>query len=248
MNALFRKDPYPKSACNFLLYLILLFSFHHPSSGQGSKTINDNFWLDAFVTTNMGGKFKQNTYISYRRIAGKDHWQQVFFNPAFVYTINKNFQVWGTTVFNYVKDHSVSQYEVRPYVGLMVNYPRISGFYIQNFFRFEERFFFQNHEGYLSNNFRARYSVFAFIPLNHREIIDKTVYLWPGAEYYLDLNGTPPVRFINKSRYTLGVGYQVSKFYRFEICFLEQFSRKNQEEHFANSDRIFRFVNHFLIN
>jgi hypothetical protein len=231
----------------YLLILLLLF-IRHPSAGQGNQPVNDQFWMDAFVSYNFNKKFKQNAYISYRRIAQEDHWDQVFFNPAFVYTLNKNFQVWGSGVFNYVTDHSVRYYEFRPYAGLMVLYPRIGGFYIQNFFRLEERIFFQNDEGYVSNNLRARYSLFAFIPLNHREIVDKTLYLWPGADYFLDLNGPSPTGYINKSRYNIGIGYRVSKIYRFEICFLEQYSRNSPQEHLTNSDRIFRFVNHFSIN
>ncbi len=174
-------------------------------------------------------------------------WEQVFTNVITTYSLNKSFQLWSGLVYYYSKDEDEIIHEIRPWEGIMIFFPRIKGFYFQHLIRMEERFYFQQHEGYIDHDLRARYSLFGFIPLNHAEVSDNTLYLWPGIDYYLAIAGKQNETYINKSRYNIGLGYRFNKIYRVEFCYMAQFSKDHIGEHFQYEDRIFRLVNHITL-
>ncbi len=178
---------------------------------------------------------------------GNGEWQELFINTTTDYSLNKTFHLWGGCVYYYSKDGGEITHEIRPWEAIMIYFPRIKGVTFQHLLRMEERFYFQPEAGYTGHGLRARYTFFGIIPLNHKEMVDRTIYLWPSIDYFMDLNGKHNESYVNKSRYNIGLGFRFSKFYRMEISYMAQFSKDAIGDHFIYADRIFRFVSHFTI-
>lgn len=228
----------------------VLFLLGMVSSGrilsQTVHEVKNNIWTDASLSHSFNKKIEFSPYFSYRMRINDGRWNQVFINPTVIYSATKNIQLRGILVYSCTVDGELKLHELRPWLGAEVFFPKIKCVYIRHLIRLDERFFFDN-DGFITNSLRSKYSIFAYIPLNHREVRNKTLYLWPSIEYYMDLAGEKAERCVNKSRYNLGMGYRFSDLYSIELCFLEQFSRDHKNERFAYRDRIFRLVSHFTL-
>jgi hypothetical protein len=84
---------------------------------------------------------------------------------------------------------------------------------VQHRYRFEQRFLGEDFQ------LRFRYFLSLNIPLNHKEIIDKTIYLSAYNEIFLNANEN----FFDRNRLYGGMGYRVSKALRFELGYMNQF-------------------------
>lgn len=84
---------------------------------------------------------------------------------------------------------------------------------VQHRFRFEQRF--------IESDFRMRFRYFLSlnIPLNNKEMIDKTVYLSAYNEIFLNTSGNT----FDRDRLYGGIGYRFSKTVRLEIGYMNQF-------------------------
>jgi hypothetical protein len=236
-----------KRICFVSLVFILFMQLTIPVKAQSKNTINNQLWGDFFITHTFNEHFRINPLLSYRRLAGDTGWKQYIFNPDFIFTWNDFVHIHGGVFFQYTDDHNRRLFEIRPWEGAMIFFPRIKGFFIQHYLRLEERFIYSIDEDGSAYSTRLRYYLQAFIPINHLNIIDHTFYIWPGIEFFMELSGTNIDRIVDRTRFNLGVGYRFSKFYRFEFCYMQQGTRTDNNSGFTTTDRMFRFVNRITI-
>lgn len=84
---------------------------------------------------------------------------------------------------------------------------------VQHRYRFEQRF--------IEEDFRMRFRYFLAIniPLNKKEMTDKTVYLSAYNEIFLNTQAN----VFDRNRLYGGIGYRLNKLFRFEIGYMNQF-------------------------
>jgi hypothetical protein len=233
-----------------VFFLIVIHFLVYPAGNlvEAQNKINNQLWGDFYVIHTFNEHFRINPSLSYRRLAGDPGWNQIVFNPDFIFTWSDLIHIRGGVFLQYTEDHDKKLFEVRPWQGVMVFFPRIKGFFIQHYLRLEERFIYKIDDsgGYVYST-RMRYYLQAFIPINHHNIVDHTFYLWPGMEFFMELSGTSSERIVDRTRFNLGAGYRFSKNYRLELCYMLQDNRTNSNSKFTASDQMFRLVNRITI-
>lgn len=85
--------------------------------------------------------------------------------------------------------------------------------FIQHRYRFEQRFIEQDFK------LRFRYFLAFNLPLNNKEMLDKTFYLSAYNEIFLNSND----QIFDRNRLYGGLGYRHSKTLRFELGYMNQF-------------------------
>ena len=115
---------------------------------------------------------------------------------------------------NYVdgSENKVSVNENRIYQQF-INRQKIGIVGLQHRYRFEQRF--------IEGDFKMRFRYFLAlnIPLNNKELIDKTVYISAYNEIFLNTSGT----IFDRDRLYGGLGYRFSKTVKIEIGYMNQF-------------------------
>ncbi len=203
---------------------------------------NNMVWTDFFLQYTFNNHFRFLFHTNYKHLLNNGNWDQYMIRPTLVYTMNDHFYFQGGIQLLYTDEGDLNKFEIRPWQGMNIFFPRIRNIYINHFLRIEERFFYQNIGEKETSSLRGRYAILTFIPLNHASMSPKTVYLLPNVEFLGDLMGKNVERFIANSRYSMGIGYQFSDHFRFETVYMMQRSRDTREENFITSDHVIRLV------
>ena len=86
--------------------------------------------------------------------------------PAIIYTPTDELFVQAGITFLYTVENGSKFYEIRPWQGVNIFFPRIRNVYINNFLRLEERFAFSAIDEENFSQLRGRYALMTFLPLN----------------------------------------------------------------------------------
>lgn len=178
----------------------------------------------------------------------KDHWKQVMIRPAFIYTLRDElyFQGGVSVLFTWHDDSDI--YEIRPWQGVNVFFPRVGQVYINNFVRLEERIFLFGEDYDRATHIRARYSLATNIPLNHHQIIEQTVYLWPQIEAFVPLYEQGFTPYVNQFRFSLGLGYRFKGHLRSELAYMYDKSKVEDFRTFSENSSTVRIVLRYILN
>ncbi len=112
--------------------------------------------------------------------------------------------------------------ETRPWVGLFVQYPRVSRVSFSHLIRLEERLFDIEALEDLLEAARLRYRLKAVIPLNGPADQAGTWYVPVYFEVGVRLWGDLPAGFISTARFSLGLGYRINKDWRLELNYHQE--------------------------
>jgi hypothetical protein len=227
-----------------ILILFIFFPGMHGRTAQAqvSAEPNNMLWTDFFFQYTISNHFRFLFHTNYKHLLNNGKWDQYMIRPTLVYMMNDYIYFQGGIQFLYTDAGDLNKFEIRPWQGMNIFFPRIGKIYINHFLRIEERFFYQNVGEKEASSLRGRYAILTFIPLNHSTLSPKTVYLIPNVEFLGDLMGKNVERFIANSRYSMGIGYQFSDHIRFETVYMMQRSRDSREENFSTSDHAIRLV------
>ena len=77
------------------------------------------------------------------------------------------------------------------------------------------------------------------MPINHSELIDKTLYMPISLELFDNSTGDLEERFASKARLAIGLGYRFDKKWRLELEYILQGSRDTRLEFFKGRDNLF---------
>jgi Protein of unknown function (DUF2490) len=122
---------------------------------------------------------------------------------GYVYTLSENF-IKGTNEKEEVNEHRIFQQFVT-----RQKFNRIS---IRHRYRFEQRFIGEDIR------YRLRYSLSLKIPLNNKELVNKTIYLSGSNEIFLNTRED----IFDRERLYSGLGYKLNKAFRFELGYMNQ--------------------------
>ena len=161
--------------------------------------------------------------------------------PAIIYMAGDIIHFQGGFNFFYTWENDLGLSEFRSWQGMNVFFPRIGKVHINNFFRLEQRFFY-NNKIELPNFLRGRYMISANIPINKHTMSPGAIYLWPSFELFADLAGVNVDTFVTRERFSMGVGYEFSNRIRTEIVYMHERARDEIRDPFELENNVFRGI------
>jgi hypothetical protein len=209
--------------------------------GQEEEIIDHQLWIDIIPHFEINNRLEYFGDMSYRSSINKDKIRRLMLRPSIRYHWTYELDILaGLGLYGTWDTNSYNTFELRPYQGLIVNWPKIWRMNFKHRGLVEERFLW-NNEGDFDPNMRFRYRIKAKLPLNKSSIHYKTVYIPFSYEIFANVGTEEVEKFQNRSRAMLGLGYVFSDKWigEFEVTF--QRSRSNETEELTLSDRIFRF-------
>jgi hypothetical protein len=146
----------------------------------------------------------------------------------------------GLGVFYTNNRDGSNQWEVRPWLGFLLKWPRLGPLTVSNYFRLEERFFYTVDESDWSHETRLRYRIGTKIPLS-KTSKEQYFFIPMSAELFFDVDEDVAGVFSDRFRLDTGVGYIFSYVWTAEFHAILQESRSSTDEVFDATDLIFRF-------
>ena len=201
-----------------LKILLVLCFLCFPISGRSQESDLGN-WLLYFGNMKIKSDWNWHNEVQYRSYNAISDLEQLLLRTGigYILTENNNNILLGYGYIlsqNYIddSDDKVNVNEHRIYQQFITR-QKIGITGVQHRYRFEQRF--------IEADFRLRFRYFLSlnIPLNNKEIIDKTVYLSAYNEIFLNTEGN----IFDRDRLYGGLGYGLSKTVRLEIGYMNQF-------------------------
>ena len=198
------------------LILICIILIPTLSYSQDSELGN---WLLYFGNMKIKSDWNWHNEVQYRSYNVIDDLEQLLVRTGIGYNLteNNNNVLLGYGYIlsqNYVEgsDEKVNVNENRIYEQFITR-QNIGIVSVQHRYRFEQRF--------IESDFRMRFRYFLSlnIPLNNREVIDKTAYLSVYNEIFINTSDN----IFDRNRLYTGIGYRFSKTVRIEIGYMNQF-------------------------
>ena len=178
-------------------------------------------WVIYFGNKKLNNKWNLHHEVQYRNYNAIGDLEQLLLRTGIGYNLTENN---NNLLFGY--GYIISEnYQDNSDEKLTVNEHRIFQQFItrqkagriksQHRYRFEQRWIGED------NNFRLRFRYFLSlnIPLNNKEIVDKTVYFSTYNEIFINGNDT----FFDRNRLYGGIGYKLNKYFKFEVGYMNQF-------------------------
>lgn len=197
--------------------LFILLSFPFALLGQRSDLGN---WLIYIGNKKIATKWNWHHEVQYRNYNVIGDLEQLLLRTGIGYNLGKDN---NNILLGYAFIHS-QNYLPNRVDKVMVNEHRIfqqfttkqklGRVYLSHRYRFEQRFI-QNQPFRL----RFRYFLSANVPLNHKTMVDKTVYLSAYNEIFINTHQS----FFDRNRLYGGVGFKLNKLIKFELGYMNQF-------------------------
>lgn len=196
-----------------ILVLVLL-----PLAGY-AQSGNLGNWLIYFGNKKINEKLNWHHEVQYRNYNAIGDLEQLLLRTGVGYNLteNNNNLLLGYSYIiseNYIgaTTEKVSVNEHRIYQQFITR-QSIGSVQVQHRYRFEQRFIEEDFK------LRFRYFLALNIPLNNSDIVDKTVYASLYNEVFLNSKET----IFDRNRLYAGLGYRVTKAFRFELGYMNQF-------------------------
>ena len=143
----------------------------------------------------------------------------------------------GIRFFQTFIDDEEDTFEIGPWQGLRFVWPTIGGYAISHYLRLEQRMIWQT-EGEKDSDFtvRSRYQL-GFRSPNYKILFKNGIYLTGSIEPFADLER--PL-FINRIRYDIGLGTEITDAWRVQLRYLLQQGRQSASAAFTADEHILR--------
>ena len=195
----------------FLVLLIPVFA-----SGQSSDLGN---WLIYLGNKKISSKWNWHHEVQYRNYNAIGDLEQLLLRTGIGVNLSENndnlLLGYGYILSeNYtgVQDEKVAVNEHRIFQQFITR-QRTGRVHLQHRYRFEQR--------WVESDFRLRFRYFLSlnVPLNQKELLDRTIYLSAYNEIFLNSEGT----IFDRNRLYGGIGYKLNRLVRFELGYMNQF-------------------------
>ena len=200
------------------------------------KNRETQIWIDAFQYHFLSTKTEYFNDIGVRFTLPYSEWTRIYARPS----ISHRFQYWldglgGVGVFYTFQDSISDQLEVRPWQGVKLRVPKLGSLRMVHYIRFEQRFVWTLDGSKVEFSPRIRYRLGTRIPIGREKIEDKSFYVNVDGEVFLNFGTDVEERVADRMRFRGGIGYQLTKFYRFELNSTLQLGRNTQTNGFEAS-------------
>ena len=225
-----------------IILIFLFFAWGSLSNihAQEQNIPTNHLWFDFYNFFPITEKLEYGGDLGFRHAFSDFPWSRIYIRPTLAYRWKEKIRFLGGFKFAYTsQDILANTFEIRPWLGIKINWPKIRRFTFQHFLRLEQRFQFNTGSDSWASETRLRYRLGTRVPINHPTIIDKTFYLPLWAEFFRNARGDLTERFASKVRLTAGLGYRFDKKWRLEFEYTYQGSRSFRQDEFGGSDNLF---------
>ena len=184
-------------------------------------------WLLYFGNKKINDKINWHNEVQYRNYNAAGDLEQLLIRTGVGYNLtdNNNNILLGYAYIlsqNYLvnTDDKLDVNEHRIYQQFITK-QGIGRVSVQHRYRFEQRF--------IEEDFRLRFRYFLSvnIPINNKEVVDKTVYISSYNEIFINTDNT----IFDRNRLYGGLGYRLNSSFRFEAGYMNQFlNNQNRDQ------------------
>ena len=221
-----------------LLFVVLGFSNRaqaQTGDSTASSIVNQQVWIDFYPHYYMSKKLEYYGDAGYRTIVSKRSWTRLYVRPSVKYHLNKTWESHaGLGLFYIFYSNDVDQFEIRPWQGVQLNWPKWEKVGFKNLLRFEERMSFLTTDWILDFEFRLRYKLSGKYDFHERWFV--ALY----GEYFLPVTGEIEELYRNRGRAGIELGYKPAKEWQLSFVFNWQGSRSGPEDKLQSSDYIYQ--------
>ena len=219
--------------------VLALLGLAFETNAQERITTN-HLWFDFYNYIPIADSLEYDGDIGFRHALGEFSWWRVYWRPALAYKWKSSVRFHGGLKFSF-DDYEIAAntFELRPYLGIKVIWPRIDRFVFRHFLRAEQRFLHNTEFETWTSQFRLRYKLGMKVPINKPEMGERTVYVPVSAEIFGNGRGDLEERFASKLRLTVGIGYRFDLNWGLEFEYTRQGSRDTRLSGFKGSDNLF---------
>ena len=228
-----------------LLICICLFLFTpeivycQTDTAEKSAT-NHQLWIDIYPHFYVSEKLEYYGDAGYRTLLDENIWHWIYARPSVSYHIDKHWELHGGIGFFYIFNKSIAnRFEIRPWQGIRVSWPRIANLGFKHYVRLEERISFFTEDWSSSLALRLRYKLscrWDIIKINKQRFWFIPFY----GELFFPIGDEIKEFFRNRGRAGVGLGYNPSVIWRFSINITWQTSRTGLDEEFTVSDIVYQ--------
>ena len=230
-----------KLCIGYLIFLFAAFSLSSVASAAStadtteSSIINQQIWIDFYPHYYLNKRIEYYGDAGYRTIISERNWSRLYVRPSIKYHLNKTWELHtGIGFFYTYYNNDIDQFEIRPWQGVQLNWPKWDKIGFKNLLRVEERI------SYLTNNWSSDFELRMRYKLSGKYDFNTKLYLSFYGEYFLPISGNIKELYTNKGRSGIGLGYKPGKDWQLEFVFNWQGSRTGSGEKLNASDYIYQ--------
>ncbi len=222
----------------FLLFGLFVSTTSIAQTDTLSNIKNQQIWIDLYPHYFISEKFEYYGDAGYRSIVNNGTWSRIYVRPSFRYHVNSKLELQtGIGLFYIFNKVKYDQFEVTPWQGFQINWPKLTRISLKHLFKLEERFSFETNNNWASNfEFRFRYKLFGKVSFVHAS----KWYIPFYGELFVPIKGEIQELYRNKGRAGLGLGYKPDKDWQIAFVFNWQGSRTGVHEERNVSDYIYQ--------
>ena len=242
---------------NFKFKIILIFACSAlllPNTGISQSGTDDDppvsnqIWIDFLPHFYVTEKFEYYGDTGYRTALNNNIWHKIYARPSLRYHIDKYWALHGGVGFFYDFQKGISdRFEIRPWQGIQLGWPRIKDLGIKHYVRFEERVSFLTDNWSYSLALRLRYMLsfrWDIIKINK----NRFWFIPFFGEVFFPVGDEIKEFFRDRGRIGVGLGYNPTDIWRFTIHVVWQKTHTGIDEEFQVSDifyqiRVRKYIN-----
>ncbi len=231
-----------KSRCIFLMLIgqfVAMSAGAQPDTDTERNSTNTQIWIDLYPNFFKSERWEYIGDTGYRSIFGGESWNRVHLRPSLRYHLNSTWKLRGGIGVFYVFNSARDRFEISPWQGVQLNWPRWPALRFRHFLRIEERMSFLTKNWAASFDFRLRYRLrgtLRFCKNCDRRFWFTTFY----GELFFPIFDDVKEVFRNRGRIGVGLGRDHTKVWRWELLVNWQSSRVGPQDQLPVSDVIFQ--------
>jgi hypothetical protein len=212
----------------YIFYYVIFLLFFSAGRSLMGQSIAPQLWNNIFVGWDANDRFTMINTASFNILLSEEFpWNEISLASTTGYRFHKNFRVLGTIYVSRVQQTlSLSNWELRPVIGFAINSNNQKRFVISNLSRLEFRYLIYSDNTNATTG-RFRNLTILTVSLNKRTIVeDNSLNLFATAEFFYNFNEKAKERFVNQSKFKLGLAYRLSYKWRFNFGLMYQDSKE----------------------
>jgi hypothetical protein len=146
----------------------------------------------------------------------------------------------GVGLFYVFREGPFDANEIRPWGGVSLRWPTFRDVSIENYFRAEGRYLRSEEIDQVLSVLRLRHKLSTVLPLGNKQPGGAGLYLPVSAEVFFTAAGDTPARFINQTRFAVGVGYRLNPCWRIEFTYNSVRLRTDASDNFTTQIHLVR--------
>ena len=190
-------------------------------------------WSDITTIKQLGKNWRYDGEQGIRGILSQSDFTLLYFRPSVGYQFKPWCAIHGGIRFaSTFFDNADDTFEIGPWQGIRFTWPMIGKYAIGHYIRLEERFVWKT-TGDREQEFslRSRYRL-GFKSPNYEVLLRNGIFLTGSIELFWNLDASLTDNFVDRLRYEIGIGSNVTDALRIQLHYLRQDSQAIDERFF----------------